>query len=227
MTDDASTETSPHPARPRGRDRDRRHRRDERRPRHHLEDDPRRRHDAALRHRVRVRIRRARRERLLQVRELARRRQRPHDHVHDGRRRLRPGEDGAGDAPARRAGQGLRDLQLARDRAQHRHPRLPERAAGAAALRRLRRDDVRARLQAVPVDDRLPAELPRRGLDLRQVPRAHEAGRQGRRPLPERRLRQGSDGRPEAGDRALEGEGRRGAAVRGHRRRTCSRRSRG
>ena len=36
-------------------------------------------------------------------------------------------------------------------------------------------------------------------------------------PLPERRLRQGSDGRPEAGDRALEGEGRRGAAVRGHR----------
>ena len=42
--------------------------------------------------------------------------------------------------------------------------------------------------------------------------------RQGRRPLPERRLRQGSAGGPEAGDRALEGEGRRGAAVRGHRR---------
>ena len=54
------------------------------------EDDPRRRHDAALRLRVRVRSRRARGQRLLQVRELARRRQRPHDHLQDGRRRLRP-----------------------------------------------------------------------------------------------------------------------------------------
>ena len=34
----------------------------------------------------------------------------------------------------------------------------------------------------------------RRGLDLRQVPRPLEAGRQGRRPLPERRLRQGPAG---------------------------------
>ena len=50
-TDDASTETSPLPARARGRDRNRRHRGDERRPRDHHEDDPRRRHDAALRHR--------------------------------------------------------------------------------------------------------------------------------------------------------------------------------
>ena len=48
---------------------------------------------------------------------------------------------------------------------------------------------------------------------IRQVPRPHEAGRQGRRPRPERRLRQGSARRAQAGDRALEGEGRRRAVV--------------
>ena len=48
------------PARARGRDRDRRHRRDERRPRGHHDDDPRRRHDAALGHRIGGRSRVAR-----------------------------------------------------------------------------------------------------------------------------------------------------------------------
>ena len=76
------------------------------------------------------------------------------------RRRVQPGAVRAGDAPARRAGQGLRGLQLARHRAERGGSRVPEPGEGAAALRRLRRDDVRPRLQAVPVDDRLPAELP-------------------------------------------------------------------
>ena len=52
---------------------------------------------------------------------------------------------------------------------------VPERAQGAAALRRERRDDLRHGLQAVPVDDRLPAELPRRGDDLRPLRREDEA----------------------------------------------------
>ena len=60
--------------------------------------------------------------------------------VDDG---VQPRADRPGDAEARRAGQGVRDLQRARHRAQRRDPRLPEREQGAAALRRLRRDDVR------------------------------------------------------------------------------------
>ena len=76
---------------------------------------------------------------------------------------LRPVQDGRQDARARPAGQGLRDLQQPRHRAEPGDARLPERDQGAAALRRERRDHVRQGLQAVPVDDRLPAELPRRG----------------------------------------------------------------
>ena len=68
--------------------------------------------------------------------------QRSQDHVQVPRRHVQPGADGAADAPARRAGQGLRDLQRDRHRAQPGRPRLPEREEGAAALRRLRRDDV-------------------------------------------------------------------------------------
>src|ERR1044072_5932699 len=53
------------------------------------------------------------------------------------------------------------------------------------------RDHVRQGLQAVPVDDGLPAELPRRGDDLRPLRRQDEPEGPHRRPLPERRLRQG------------------------------------
>ena len=49
------------------------------------------------------------------------------------------------DAPARRAGPRLRDLQLARHGAEPRHARLPERDEGAAALRRHRRHVLRRR----------------------------------------------------------------------------------
>ena len=66
----------------------------------------------------------------------------------------------------------------------------------------------------LPVHDRLPAELPGRGMGLREVPRAHRAGRHDRGPVPERRLRQGSARRAQARPAALEGEGDRGAAVR-------------
>ena len=58
--------------------------------------------------------------------ERARRGERPQDRLQVPRRRLQPGADGAGDAPARRAGQGLRDLQLARHRAERGDPAVPE-----------------------------------------------------------------------------------------------------
>ena len=102
-------------------------------------------HLAALGRRLGLRLGGARRGRVLQVRQRARRRQRPEDPSHDPRRRVQPGADGAGDAAARRAGQGLRDLQRARHRAEPRDARLPERAEGAAALRGVGRDGVRQR----------------------------------------------------------------------------------
>ncbi len=73
------------------------------------------------------------------------RRQRPQDRVPLLRRRLQPRADRAAHAPARRAGPGLRDLQLGRHREQPRDPRLPERTEGAAALRRRRLAVDRAR----------------------------------------------------------------------------------
>ena len=104
---------------------------------------------------------------------------RTQDHLQVRRRRLQPGAERPGDAAARRAGQGVRGLQLARHRAEPRGARLPERREGAAAVRRLRRYDLGPRLRAVPVHDRLPAELPGRGMGLRQVPGAN--GRRARR----------------------------------------------
>ena len=56
-------------------------------------------------------------------------------------------------------------------RVEPRDPRLPEPVEGAAALRRLGRDDVGPRRREVPVDDRLPAELRGRGLGVRPVRR--------------------------------------------------------
>ena len=64
------------------------------------------------------------------------------------------------DAPARRAGQRVRDLQRARHRAEPRRPRLPQRPEGAAALRRVGRDDVRPETAKYPYTIGLPAELP-------------------------------------------------------------------
>ena len=107
-----------------------------RRSRDHGEDDPARRHGAALGSGVRVG--RPRRGRLLQVRERTRRRQRPLDRLHGRRRRLEPDSGCRGDAAARRGGRRLRDRQLGRHRRESGDAGLSERAEGAAALRRLR-----------------------------------------------------------------------------------------
>ena len=85
---DASTQTSHFHARARRRDRDGRNRCVERGSRDHRQDDPARRHGAAVRPGVCLRVGGPRRERLLQVREHPRRRQRPHDHLQVPRRRL-------------------------------------------------------------------------------------------------------------------------------------------
>ena len=71
-----------------------------------------------------------------------------------------------------------------------RDPEIPELQEGAATVRRLRRDQVE-RSQELPVDHGLAAQLPERGAHLRQVSDEGETGRQDRRALPERRLRQG------------------------------------
>ena len=61
---------------------------------------------------------------------------------------------------------------------------------GAAAVRRDRRHQVE-RSEELPVDDGLAAQLPERNPDLCQVHSEEQSGRQDRRALPERRLRQG------------------------------------
>ncbi len=159
---------------------------------------------------------RDRRERLLQVRQRQRRRAtaaRSRTSILDDA--VQPGADGAVDPAARRAGQGLRDLQRARHRAQPRRPRLPEREQGAAALRRLRRDDVRPRRERSTRTRSASsrATRPRAGSTGKYLART-QTGREGRRALPERRLRQGPAQRPQARAPAVEGQDRRSRAVR-------------
>ena len=173
------------------------------------DDDPDRRHRPPLRRGGRVRHRRPRREGVLRVRQLEGRRERPEDRVPLLRRRVQPGADGAAHAPARRAGQGVRDLQRDRHREQPRDPRLPERPEGAPPLRRRRVAGARRRLGPLPLDGRLPPELPGRGLGARARRRPDGAARADRRPLREHRARQGHDPRPLARPRRQEPEGRR------------------
>ena len=80
-----------------------------------------------------------RRECVLRVRQRPGRRQRAQDQLHRQGRRVRPLEDGAAGAAARRERQGLRDLRQPRHRAGPRHLGLPEQQEGAAGLRRDRR----------------------------------------------------------------------------------------
>ncbi len=82
------------------------------------EDDPARRRPRRSPARRRPTRRWPAERRLLQVREHSRRRQRPHDRLQGTSTTPTTPRRRAGDAPARRAGQGLRDLQLARDRAE-------------------------------------------------------------------------------------------------------------
>ena len=156
-------------ARPRRRARDRHPGRDRRpagRPGRDADLGADRRHGAAHRPGRGLRRRRPRRRRVLRLRQRPRRRQRAHDHLQVLRRRLRPGADRPADAPARAAGQRLRGLQHDRHAERARRPAAPEPAQGAGPLRRHGRVGLR-QLQAVPVDDGLPAELQRRGRDLR------------------------------------------------------------
>ena len=196
---------------PRGR---RRRRCDDRRPGRHPDDDPDRRHRPAHRRGCRVRRRRPGREGVLRLRQLEGRRERAEDRVPLLRRRLQPGADRPADTAARRAGRRLRDLQRGRHREQPRDPRLPQRAEGAPALRRRRVGGARRRLGPVPVDGRLPAELPGRGRGARARRRPDEAAREDRGAAREHGARQGHDPRPLPRDRRQGPADRRLGAVR-------------
>ena len=91
---------------------------------------------------------------------------------------------------------------------------VPQREQGAAASQRDRCVGVRGR-EAVPLDRWLAARLRLRGTDLRSGDRPQQPEREDRRPLPERRLRQGEPRRPQGGARRQGVEHRRCGAVRG------------
>ena len=179
--------------------------------------DPPRRHGAAERARIPVRVRLPRRRGLLQVRQ------------RQGRRATAArSSTRSSTTPTtrRRASRSTRQL-VEQDKVfavfnslgtvpESRGAALPEQHEGAAAVRRVGCDHLGTRLRAVPVHDRLPAELPGGGLGLRQVPGPHGTRCHDRRPVPERRLRQGPAGRAEARPAAVEGEGDRRPAVRRH-----------
>ena len=99
-------------------------------------------------------------------------------------------------------------------------------AEGAAALRRRRLRRARPRLREVPVDDGLPAELPRRGRRLRARHREARAEGEDRRAAREHRSRQGHDARALARDRGQGPDDRRVAAATSTRPPTSPRRSR-
>ena len=119
-------------------------------------------------------------------------------------------------------------FNIDRHRAQPRHPRLPERAEGAAALRRQRARRDRPQPQAVPVDDGLPAEL--------STARARSTARYVVKHRPKAkiavlyentRLRQGPAARPHAARARQKGlADRRQAELRADRHRRLTRRSR-
>ena len=116
---------------------------------------PTRRSCSAGRHRSpalrRLRVGRPRSGRVLPVRERARRRQRPHDHVQGtSTTRYNPAQAVQATLQLVEQDKRLRDLQLARHRAEPGGPPVPERGEGAAALRRLGRDGVRPDFRSYP-----------------------------------------------------------------------------
>ena len=109
--------------------------------------------------------------------------QRPQDHVQVRRRRLQPGADRPGDAQARRAGQGVRDLQRARHRAQPRDARLPEReprcrSCSSPRVRRRSGRDARASTRTRSASSR--ATRPRDGCYGKYLARTQPAPRRSR-----------------------------------------------
>ena len=119
-------------------------------------------------------------------------------------------QDRGDDPQAGRRGPGARLLQHDGHAVQHRHPQIHEPEEGAAALHRHRRLEV-GQPQGFPVDHGLSARLSHRRHHLRQAHPGQRQGRQDRRALPERRLRQGllqrHQGRARQGGRPA-GQGR-------------------
>ena len=76
--------------------------------------------------------------RVLRLRERARRRLRAQHRLQVPQRRVRPDHDGVGGAPARTAGQRLRDLQRARHAHAPGRGQLPELEQGSRPVRRVR-----------------------------------------------------------------------------------------
>src|SRR4029453_10758833 len=186
-----------------------------RRPRHH-----RHQHQAGQllsiqRPGLRLRHHRQGGQRLLQVRQRPGRRERAQDRPRHLRRRLRAAARPHQRQEAGRAGQGVRAVQPSQDRQKHRHLGLRQPAEGAARVRRDRLLGLGQERRRPPVHDWLAAELPDRGEGLRRVPEEDQAERQGRRPVPERRLRQGAARRVRGRHRLLRGPGGRKASLTG------------
>ncbi len=158
--------------------------------RRHRHRDQDRQHQPLQRSGVRLRDHRQGHRRLLQEGQRRGRGQRPQDQLHHPRRRVQPAQDGGDGPAARRAGPGGAPLPDPGHASQQRHPQVREPAEGAAPLRGHRRHQVE-RPEELPVDHGLPAQLPDRGPDLRGVRAQERARRQGRHPVPERRLREG------------------------------------
>ena len=137
-----------------------------------------------------------------------------------------PAQQRAADAQARRAGQGVRGRRLARDRGEPGDPAVPELAEGAADPRLDGRLDVgRATAKKYPWTGGWQPDYEYEAQDLRPGDRPQQPEREDRRPVPERRLRQGEPRGPEGGAGGEGVEHRRRGGVRGRRPPTCARRS--
>ncbi len=129
-------------------------------------------------------------ERLLPVRQRARRHLRPEDRLQVPERPVQPDDHLDGGAPAGAAGQRLRDLQRPRHADAPGRGAVPEQREGARRVRRLRLR-VLERPEHLPGHVRLAARLRARGQDPRQVHRAALQGQEDRLLLPGRRVRPG------------------------------------
>ena len=136
---------------------------------------------------------RARLAGVLQLRQRARRRERPqHQAAHQGRL-LQPDQHRQRRPPARVAEQRVRDLRGPRHPDPHQGRELSERVEGARHLRGLGLPVLGRRDQAA-VHLRLAAQLHDRRKDPRPVPQAAFRRQEDRRALPGRRLRPGRAG---------------------------------
>ena len=173
--------------------------------RHHREHDHDRQPSAAHRRRG-SRLRRDSPvvQRLLPVRQRARRHLRPEDHLQVPERPVRPDHHLDRGAPARAAGQRVRDLQRARHADAPGRGEVPERLQGARRVRRVRLR-VLEQPEHLPGHVRLAARLRARGQDPRQVHRRALRRQEDRLLLPGRRVRPGRRQGPELRDPEVPG----------------------